>query len=503
MASYTEINAHTMANITSESTVSGAEKEQRWVLKAHVESLDKNPFTALIGGWKGGKPIIEVADTRKLAGNTINLHRLAPLAGPGRQGESSRDGQEEKQRYSNYQFTIGRMWHGTGQTTVARDQTVIGSNFDRTANKQLGEWLGWIKGMNIEYSMIDDAVENNTVRPNYKSSREALRSADYVEGSTIVRAGNVLGGLGAQSLKMAKSKAGAIIPGYLFVSTQYGLERFKATANYTNIMANAQVRGDSNELFAGGLPNWNGHGLWEWTVQDHCGFGPVGAACAPRAFLGVAVTAGTTTFDITGGGTAAGGALTTPLYFQHFSNAGFTGFEGVKIAASTGTTRYVGIMNLTGADAGKVGFYSYTTNNGNKLVVAGRLGSAASGIRATTLGNITYDTAPWIAAGSGSFRGLTEAHPEGSLIFEVNSYGVPFGKSYMLGDEAIMSGYGSIDGKVGMGNRTEAKSPHGLNYAVGLECAWGCRAIPRVDGIPQAFVLLEHSVPIPGLPDVV
>lgn len=503
MASYTQINAKTAATIVTDSTVSGIAKEQKWVLKAHVESRGANPFTKFISGYKGGKPIIEVMETHKLAGDTINLHRMAPLAGPGRQGESSRDGQEEAYRYQNWQFPIGRMWNGTGQNTVARDQTVIGSNFDENANKMLGEWMGWKKGMDIEYAMIVAAHSRNTLRPNYKSSREQLRTADYINGDLVVRSGNALASLQAKSLTMAVSKSGHKVPGFLLVSTQHALAPFKATGTYTNILANAQVRGDGNELFAGGLPNWNGHGLWEWFVEDHCGFGPVGAACVARAFLGVAITAGTTTFDIKGGGSAAGAALTTPLYFQHFSNAQYVGFEGEKVAASTGTTRYVGIMNLTGADAGKVGFYSYTTNNGNKLTVVERLASAASGAAVTTLGNIVYNVAPWVAAGAGNFAGLTDAHPVGSLIFEVNSYGVPFGYSYMMADEAIMSGYGSIDGALAMGRRTEAKGPHGLDYAVGLECVWGAKAIPRVDNAAGGYCLLEHAIQIPGLPDVV
>lgn len=503
MASYTQINAETMANVITASTVAGIAKEQKWVLKAHVESRGRNPFTNFIGGYRGGKPIIEVMETNKLAGDTINLHRLAPLGGPGRQGEASRDGQEEKYRFSNYQFTIGRLWNGTAQNAVTRDQTVIGSNFDREANSLLAEWMGWHKGTDVEASMIVAQHSRNTFRPNFKSTREALRTADYLTGETVIRAQNGLSSLQAKGLVAAKSKAGQEVYKYLLVSNQYALSKFKSTSTYTNILANAQVRGDGNELFAGGLPDWNGNMLWEWQVPDHTAFGPVGSLCVPRAFLGAAVTAGTATFDITGGGSAAGAALTTPLYFQNFSNAAYTGFEGVKIAASTGTTRYVGIMNLSGSDAGKVGFYSYTVNTGNVLTVAGRLGSAASGIRATTLGNVTWDVAPWTVAANGPFAGLTDAHPVGSLIFETNSYGVPFGLSYMMADEAVMSGYGSIDGKVSaMGQRTEARGPHNLDYGIGLELCWGCLAIPRVDGIAGGYAIIESAIDIPGLPDI-
>lgn len=502
MASYTQINAKTAATIVTDSTVSGIAKEQKWVLKAHVESRGANPFTKFISGYKGGKPIMEVMETHKIAGDTINLTRMAPLAGPGRQGESSRDGQEEAYRYQNWQFTIGRFWNGTGQNTVARDQTVIGSNFDENCNKMLGEWMGWKKGMDIEYAMRVGIHARNTVRPSNKSTREALRTADYIDGATVTRAGNALASLQAKALTAEISKSGHKIPAFLLISTQHALAPFKATSTYTNILANAQTRGDANELFAGGLPNWNGHMLWEWFVEDHCGFGPVGAAAVPRAFTGTAITNVTTAEDITGGGSAAGAALTTPLYYQHFSNAQYVGFEGEKVAADTSTDRYVAIMNLTGSDAGKIGFYNYRTNNGNKLTMRTRLGSSISGIQNTTVGNVTYDTAPWTVAASGGYAGWTNAHPVGSLVVECNSYGVPIGSSYMMADEAIMSGYGSIDGKLAMGRRTEAFGPHGLDYAVGLEAVWGCKAVPRVDNVAGGYVWIEHAIQIPGFPDV-
>jgi hypothetical protein len=118
------------------------------------------------------------------------------------------------------------------------------------------------------------------------------------------------------------------------------------------------------------------------------------------------------------------------------------------------------------------------------------------------VGNVVYDTAPWTVAASGSYAGWTDAHPAGSLIVECNSYGVPFGYSYMMADEALMSGYGSIDGKVAFGNRTEAKGPHGLDYAVGLETCWGVKAIPRVDGLAGGYTIIEHAISIPGFPDI-
>lgn len=499
MASYTQINAKTMADIVTTSNT----KEQKWVLEAHREGRGKHPFTSLIGGYKGGKPITEVVETHKLAGDTIYLHRLSPLAGPGRQGEASRDGQEEKQQFGNYSFTIGRQWKGTAQNTVARDQTVIGSNFDRTAHKQLSEWHGVRQGWDTEVAMQVAAHSRNTVRPLYAPSREALRTRHFLQSETITRAKNGMATLQAKSLLAEKSASGSQVFKYLLAANQYSLGKFQNTPTYTNIVAQAAARGGENPLFSGKLPDWNGTMLWEWQVEDHTGAGAIGAPCIARAVLGEAIAANTTAPTIKGGGSAAYAADLKALYFENFSNSAYIGYEGQKRAADVSTVRYLAIQNISGADAGKIGFYSYQVNTGNQITSVQRLRAAASGDAVTTLGNITWNTAPWIAAGDGgSFQGLTDAHPIGSLIYEVNSYGVPFCYSYMLGDQALMSGYGSIDGKVAMGQRTEAKGPHGLDYGVGLEMVWGIRAVPRADGLANGYALIESAWQPDGFPDV-
>jgi hypothetical protein len=41
----------------------------------------------------------------------------------------------------------------------------------------------------------------------------------------------------------------------------------------------------------------------------------------------------------------------------------------------------VAILNLTGADAGKIGFYSYKVNDGNKITAFKRLRAARRAMR--------------------------------------------------------------------------------------------------------------------------
>jgi hypothetical protein len=72
MATLTEVNARTLANFTAISN----SQEQKWAMKVVLESRGKHPFKVMLGGYKGGKPFIEIMDTRKMAGNTVYLRAI-------------------------------------------------------------------------------------------------------------------------------------------------------------------------------------------------------------------------------------------------------------------------------------------------------------------------------------------------------------------------------------------------------------------------------------------
>lgn len=493
MPAYPEVNARTIADVI---TVNNSQ-EQKWVMNVLLETRGKHPFKALMSGYKGGRPFIEVMDTRRLAGDTINITTEAPLGGDGVQGDNTRSGNEEKGRHNVYQFVIGTKWHGTAATKVARSQSVIGSKFDLNASKKLGEWLAWQQGWDIEMELVVKSHGRNTVRPNYKLTRDSLGTADYLSGETVVRAGTLLGTNQGTPLITAKSNAGADIEKFLLVSPNFALKEWKSSPTFQNLLSAADKRGSENIIFAGGLPDYLGHLIWEWNVKIGSQFGPVGAVCVPLAVLGTAITAADTAQDITGGGSNEGSLLTDRKYFKAFSAAAYVGFEGTKRAATVGTDRFVMIQNLTGADVGKFGFYRYRVNDGNKLTMLERLRAADGGIANDTLtgSSISWATGPWAGL-------VTDAHPVGSLIYEVNAKGVPIAYSYMLADEAVMTGYGSFDDKLAMGNRTEEKQDHGRLYAVGIECVWGSKAIPRTDGLVNGYVLIESGFKVDGMPDI-
>jgi hypothetical protein len=505
MALYNAINNTTYQDIASVNN----SKEQIWVLKVDFESRGTNPYTRFTSGYGpkyGGKPIMEVADSKKVKGDTINMTTLAGLGGPGVQGDGVRIGLEEKIRTSGYQFTLGRMFKHMAWSSVATNQTVVGSNLNRQSAKMLGEWLGWRKGTDIEVAMQVAAATNagarNLVYANGKASREALRTNDYITGSAIAAVGMKLNTFGGKPCKIGKAQGGWDIKKFIFMGNQYSLYQWGQSSQYQAMVAQAIEKGETNPLFAGGYPDVDGHALFRWDCIDHANFGPLGSPGIPRALLGNAITAADTLAVIDGGGSAAGAAITpAPLYFENFSGAEYVGFEGVKRAAVTNVERYVAIQNTSGASMNMIGFYAYQTNNGNTLIPTKRLRasdnhSAAPNIAYQTVGNVIWGTAPWTTTY------VTDSHPSGSLILECNSYGVPFVKSYMFADEALMSGYGSIDGKVAFGIPAEEKQDYGRVRGVGIDSCWGVQAVPRVDGLFCGFIVVESGWKPDGWPDV-
>jgi N4-gp56 family major capsid protein len=507
---YAKVNTTTVANLNA---LTADAQEKLWVKRVMLGADQDNIFyDNMIGGEGSGKPFIRVDDLSKVDGNTITITNMAPLGGPGTQGEGDRIGNEEKLRIGTYPVRIGRQWYGVGITDVAKEETIIGGQFDNLVNRLLRQRLGKKKTEDMLMILKASATASNIVRPNFKPTRESLRTADTVGTTTITKAGLVLSGLGGTPVKIGKSDVGADIEQYLFFGTQFGLSSLRSEPAYLAAVTNAFTRGASNPLFRGDFTSWDGHGIYRWMLKDHDAYGAVGSTILAKAFLGEAITADVNPVVIKGGGDNTGAnILPAPLYFEFFSNALYTFTNGNTVAADTTTERFVAIQNLTGANAGKIGFYSFRINDGNKLTVYKRLRAAADATAAagdyqgafTTVGNVIWNTAPWVAAGSGTFAGLTDSHPVGSLILETNSYGVPFTGSLMLGEGAGVCGHGSLKGRNAMGARTEEHRNHGMDHGIGIETVYGTAATKRTDGKTPNYVYVESAYQQDGFPTVV
>jgi hypothetical protein len=501
-------------------------QELGWVASISFQMRGvNNPFYELIGGAADMRPIMEVADWSKIKGQEIVFTIDRPLGGPGQQGAGTTLlGAEENQTHATFRAKIGQIRHAVATEALIVAQTVIGSKWDQRAKPQLAEWFARKMADDIMYELIARKSSRTSLFPNGKTTRDQLGRNDYLQFSTVERSSEILSANQATAFSLTKDpRKGSIVKGYMVMGNQYAFRGMKNSNTFQNLMSLARDRGNENELFSGKLPDWNGTRLYKYDLEDHTAIGPIGNPGTPRGYLGKAIAissiASGATYDLQLGGAvqaaaiAGSGALTVPLFTQYFSNAAYIGHEGQKIAADTTTERYVAIMNLTestvgAGDAGKIGFYAYKVNNGNKITLTKALRSANANDGTSgnfvTIGSMTWDSGALVAAGTGNFAGLATAHGVGAVVLEVNAKGVPFVGSWAIAKNMLVSGWGSIDGEgtAMHGKRISDQQDYGEKFGIGWKQVWGCRAIEDANNMPNGFVYIESAYMPDGWPSI-
>lgn len=482
-----------------------------------------NPFSGLIGGLNGMKPITEVMDFRALQGQEIVVTLDRPLGGAGVQGPASVNrlvGHEENQYQWTYRAKVGVMAWAVAGEQIMESETVIGLDWDNRQRKKLTEWFAWKQADDIQFEMKVKAGVYTTIYPN-QTSVDTLTTSDTLSLDTITNAQEILNANQAGPFDIRKTEeSGEEVLKYLLMGPDTAWKGLQSSNQYQNLLANADARGNDNRLFRGGLPEYFGMCLYKWNLENGTQFGPLRAPCSPIAYLGVAQPATTTTTNlpniVAGGTSAVAAALTDPLYFQYYEAAEYKGHEGVKQPATTNVTYYLGIRILTGSDTGKIAIFSYQVNNGNQITVLQRLGASITGQINTTIGNMVYNGvgSAWTStAGPNGFNGVsTGIIPVGSPIYQINANGVPYVRSYGLGRNAILAGWGNLAPNKGYGSggggggtpgqRLFQSQEMGRIFSVGWQQVWGATCTRNANDLPNGFVIVVSAHQPTGWPDV-
>lgn len=398
----------------------------------------------------------------------------------------------EEEKYNEYKLSIDVIRHGVTGSERTEEKLGMRGMIAKQA-KKLGGWMGRVKSENLDMEFINRVNAVNVIRP-YGKARSALVKADGLSMNFVSTAAGVLSRMGGQRAKTGMLN-GAPTLGLTLIASADALTVLRQDSAYQALLAQASERGKVNSLWKGEVTNLDGIAVVKRDIIDHDGEGAIGNPMTPRALLGTAITAGTTAIDVTGGGNATSAAKTKKLYFKYFDGHAYKFANGTTLSQGS-DTRYFLIQNPPNAatDPGKFGMYSYTTgNNGNKITIVNRLGSAASGARVTTLGNVVWDTGIW--AGK-----HTAVHPIGSLIIPCNEYGEPFARSFLVAAGAALRGYGKYRNRRGV-EKTEDEY-----FTKTFIRSWFGQKI-REDrlGRQPGIIVLEHAHHIPdlGLPTIV
>lgn len=521
----TSYNIMTPQTATGIVAAAANDREQAWSLKIILGAYNRNVFADdHIGPVGSGKAFVDNTDIQKIKGNKITLTDVFQLGSSGAQGETQRNGKEEKIIPHEQFLTVGRQWYGMGVTTIAQAETIVGSQWDKLNSPLLEQRVGLKKSNDMQMVLRESATSDNRVYPNFKSLG-TLKSADVFQTSVITRGSNKLSSNGATPTVLSKDAKRGMVEGYTYTGALDSFTSLYQDPTYQSVVSRAGGTGSENAIINGKFSDWNGNLVYPLQIRLRGGLGSVGSPLLRRAFLGVAIAANDTTVNagiITGGGANFANAND---YFEHFSGFAYKLTSGLAPdlagTAQAGSTLtgdgtgpwYVAIIDVTG---GKYSLYSYTANTGATLTGVKRAGSAGSSNIVTSLtgastlvGNVSSaynaSTNPITTAAGGGAQGLadeTVAVAQGSLIVEINKLGVPFADTFGLGERAGDIGYGFVPNGDYFGKRTKQVGDHEKDVAIGFEFSFGCKAHVNVDNVPTNYVRITHSIPVDGMPGV-
>lgn len=447
-------------------------------------------------------PIWVINDTSVGKGLKFRITNRAGYYGPGKQGDALFVNQAdfETDVINSNEMDADFIRNATSITQRADEYMGMQGELANGQAEELGKWMGREKSAQIFAMIALQGNADNYMIANGKSSIDNLKTADGLLYNGILTMGQALKPKGGTPCEVATIR-GNPVRKYCVVSTTPGIFSLKQDPNYQTVLRNAAPREnwDVNPLFNGSVAELDGHSIREYNPVDADGYSVVGSAFSPKAFLGGAITAGTATFAVTGGGSAAAAALTTYQYFRFFPNYAFP-FIGSGAFVPGSTPKYLLIVNAPNDPFGPgVGFYQYTTgNNGNAITITQRLAAVQNGpVALATVGNVTWNSSPWSVASGGP--GHNENHSIGATILLANAYGVPVGGSIMFGAGFALRGYGSMRNQ-----RSQWLVDGGFETRKYITSVFGQTFRKNVNGKFPGFVYMQHALSYPelGLPTI-
>jgi len=501
-----------MAQTTNANTASTLKAQsanflpKMWKKGAEI-SEGNNDFFMEFEGKGARSPIRVETDFNKDAGQKITFRTMAGLYGDGVIGDELIGDTVEEWKVGEYELEVDYIRHATRHNKRTEDQTALREELNNGMNEELGAWLGRKKTKHLTMMLREKLHATSQLFAGNVGALADLRSDHVISMDYIIQWGTQLQTMGGKPAMIGRDGNNPILR-YILVAVNEALTSLRQASDYKQAQRDSGVRGSENLIFKGGYSMVNGHVIKEYTPLDHDGRGAIGSAMNAKALLGVAITADDEVQDIKGGGNSTNAAITTAKYYEFFSlyayrftpadilGSGTDGPSGANPAFSG--NRHVLIYNLAagpgGGNAGKMGFYEYSANNGNKLTMAKRLRAAGEvtgdNISFTTIGGVTWDTGVW--AGK-----HTDNHAAGSVVIETNSYGVPLGRSFMLGADGAKRGYGRYRNE-----RTTDEYEGKFVKDTFITSVFGQSPTKRSDGRTPNALCITHAIKYAGLPNI-
>lgn len=475
---------------TGTTLVAGAPDAQRTLWEKGAKLFEQTTdFFRPFEGMAAFYPIQSKTDLSKGRGQKITFTTMAGLYGRAHIGEELFENGDHFEQIRLGTNDLEVDWFRHGVRFTERGEEVLGMRGELEVGlpEALGAWLGRLKTRHMFHQFLKkgDAAMNYRFINN-RSSANALLPEDTLSHDAIVQAGAQMQRANGRPAYVGTDQGKNPIHKYVVVSTSDALFSLDMDPDYKAAKIDAGLRGAENLFFKGGYANLRGHVIKEYTAIDHDGAGPVGSPINPKAELGVAIASGTAAVAITGGGYSEVASLSRVDYFEDFPNFAFR-FAPGDIVTPSGDDFYVAIVNQSGADTGKFGFYKCSTNNGLTLTMTERLAATTGGggadITKDQVGNVVWDADK-----------NTVAHPEGSLVILCSENGAPIGYTLFMGAAASRRGYGKYQRR-----RVTDDHEGGFVRDVFIQSVFGQAPRRDVRGRAPGFLVLAHAINYPGI----
>ncbi len=459
-------------------------------------------FWAKFEGNSKDSSIRVITDTSVDKGLKFRVTSRAGYYGKGKSGDALFDDVTdfEKDVINSNELQADYLRNATSATLRADEFMGMQGELVDGQAAELGKWMGREKSARAGMTFVLLGGPENLLIGGGKASQDDLLTFDGVVYDDILFMGQALKPMGGRPCEVGTVR-GSPVYKYCIVGTTPGLFSLKQDPDYKQILREAGPREkyDENPLFEGGYMDLDGHRIVEFNPIDPDGYAWSGSWFNAKAFLGTAILAGTTAFDITGGGSAAAAAITNVEYFRFFPNFAFEFTPENIYVPDTTVVQYLLVVNPRGPvtvdnpNPGGVGMYAYTSgNNGNKITISSRLGPTTAGVQHTTLGDVTWNTGVWSGVHS-------EVHPIGSTIILCNKKGVPIGDTIMMGAMCMLRGYGKYRNK-----RTQWNVDGDFETRKYITTVFGQQLRKNVNNKYPGYVRLRSAISYPelGLPVV-
>lgn len=465
-----------MPNATTYAALVSADSDFRAILWSRIFTQTfkyRSKWRHFTGPEDSGMPVVKKTDLSAGIAQDVVFNMVSPIGGQGVNG-------------------------GTELRTVTRGITEhsfrvrVDANRQGIAYNQLINWLR--KDLNPEQKAVellsdwavrkydDDLMVvlwrygrvtdpgNNLIRIGGYSTQAQLLSSSTLTPSMIEQSKARLMAIGASPIATDLVERGSVCPQFLLYGHDSFLRPLRTNGTFLNTLQYGDVRGKDNALFTGHYPMWDNNVLYADEMGSTDVDGRQGMPLLPLAFLGTALTDGTTT-TLTGGGTTDPAG--TGDYFAYFP--GYPWYITSTDTIPTESNTFYGmIYNLSGTDIYKYEIFSYL----------------ASGFEATGKSLVVTRG---VAGDVGNARALTNArfqntHPSGSLIVPCTIQGVPLCWGIHSGSDAIRYAIGNVENQ-----RADQTDDFGMVQGIATNTVRGMSVFTDRRNIAKNFTIIEGA----------